>query len=323
MKTYKFWKDIFVKIVEDTDVVFEVIDARNPLGTRIYNLEEYVKKNAPNVELIIIINKIDLIPRFVLDDWIEYFKNNVEYRFFYVSSIYNRGIMVFKKMLRTMFSSMTVKAIIAGYPNTGKSSLIQALSKDKNKKIGTSSRAGFTRGIMEIKITPSISLYDTPGVIPLSEDGEMEQAIKGIMNPEKIHDIESVAYEIINTFVGIKGILGSFKIDELFIKKHLKDSSESLILKEFLKETNIYDKTSKKIRLISLDKSDMIKKENLPYTEFLKILELIGKKRGFLIQGGDINEILVCTTIVHAWQKNKIKYYVIPPKKKQSPNKKT
>lgn len=65
MKTEKQWKEIFSKIINETDLIFEILDARNPIGTRIYMLEDFVKENT-NKKLYLILNKIDLIPYDIL-----------------------------------------------------------------------------------------------------------------------------------------------------------------------------------------------------------------------------------------------------------------
>ena len=320
MKTHKFWKNIFSAIVSDADVLFEVLDARNPLGTRNYMLEDFVRKNTPHIQIYLILNKIDLIPRVVLNQWITYFKQNTDYGIFTVSALHNRGIIYFKKRISSLYSGSSVRAMIVGYPNTGKTSLISALT-NKRKKLGISSRAGFTRGIMEIKIGPRISLLDSPGVIPISEDSELDQALLAVINPEKIKNLEEVAMKIVDIYISPKKTLEYFGIDKSLIKRELDSDTAENFIKTFLFETN-KNKTDHNIKIVIED--DIVKSDtpsSISYLDFETLIELIGKKRGMLGSGGIVNRNKVYKTIIHAWQKNKIKYYILPPKAEKKQNK--
>ncbi|MBN2157209.1 MAG: 50S ribosome-binding GTPase [Candidatus Lokiarchaeota archaeon] len=289
MKTERHIKEIFAKIISDADVIFQVLDARNPLGTRNLALEEFIQKNAPDKKIFLVLNKIDMLPRPILTEWIQYLKKTTPYDIYTVSALYNRGIIAFKKSLAHIFSKKQTKAIIIGYPNTGKSSLIQALSREK-KKIGISSRAGYTRGIMEIKISQHLSLFDTPGIIPISEDSEVEQAVKGVINPEKIIDKEAVVQSLIELYVTPSKLLEHFGIDLGYIKTKFPEQSE-----DFIKKYLISDEKMRK------------------YSDFELLIQLIGFKRGYLKIGGEVNENKVFNTIIHAWQKNQIKFFTYPP----------
>jgi ribosome biogenesis GTPase A len=290
MNTERHKKQIFEKIITSADIIFQVLDARNPNGTRNKKLEEFIQKQTPDKKIILIINKIDLIPKPVLLDWIHYLKETTQYEVYGLSALYSRGLLDFKKKLSKLFPKNQNRAIITGYPNVGKSSLIQALTRDK-KKIGISSKAGYTRGIMEIKITDKLYLIDTPGIIPLSDDSEIDQAIKGVMNPEKVQDKEAVVQALLELYISPKKILEHFGIDENYIRNTFPDFAEDFISKYIDTEKNI----------------------NMNYSDFENLIRVIGFKRGQLKSGGQVNENKVLNTIIHAWQKNKIKYFILPP----------
>jgi nuclear GTP-binding protein len=57
----RIWEELY-KVIDSSDVIINVVDARNPNGTRTRQLEEYLKKNCPNKHLIFVLNKCDLVP---------------------------------------------------------------------------------------------------------------------------------------------------------------------------------------------------------------------------------------------------------------------
>jgi nuclear GTP-binding protein len=60
----RIWGELY-KVIDSSDVLIHVLDARNPLGTRCNKVEEYIKKNAPHKHLIFVLNKVDLVPTWV------------------------------------------------------------------------------------------------------------------------------------------------------------------------------------------------------------------------------------------------------------------
>jgi nuclear GTP-binding protein len=57
----RIWEELY-KVIDSSDVVIYVLDARNPNGTRTKSLEDYLKKKCPSKHLIFILNKCDLVP---------------------------------------------------------------------------------------------------------------------------------------------------------------------------------------------------------------------------------------------------------------------
>lgn len=186
METGKHWRDVFNTVIQETDIIFEVLDARNPIGTHNLTIEEFVKSHRPEIEIFLILNKADIIPNEVLKSWKGHFKEK-GYRVFGVSARYKRGISEVLQFLRRTVDRPNTNILMVGYPNTGKSSLIEALTKG-SKKVGVSNKAGFTRVIKKIKLSNKIYLIDTPGVIPIDGQSEKEMAIKSCMVADKLED---------------------------------------------------------------------------------------------------------------------------------------
>ena len=57
--------------MDSSDVIIQVLDARNPLGTRSTQIEHYLKKEKPHKQLLIVLNKIDLIPTWLTQRWVQ------------------------------------------------------------------------------------------------------------------------------------------------------------------------------------------------------------------------------------------------------------
>lgn len=68
-----FYKD-FVKVVEAADVILEVVDARDPLAYRCTEVEQFVRSADPNKKIVLLLNKVDLVPREVVEKWLKYFR---------------------------------------------------------------------------------------------------------------------------------------------------------------------------------------------------------------------------------------------------------
>ncbi len=187
----KFW-DIIYENIRFADVIVEVLDARNPITTRNERVEKYVKNL--NKELILVLNKSDLVPNSVIKRWVEKLKK--EYKVFYLIGVkkYSESIIMFKKYLHKISKNKEIKVLILGYPNVGKSSIINALKMKDSAS--TSPEAGHTKGKQFIRLSNHVMLIDSPGVIPIEEEDEVELALKNAIRVEKIQDLERVASKI-------------------------------------------------------------------------------------------------------------------------------
>ena len=160
-KQKKKYPSIAEKIVEDADIVLEVLDARFIDETRNKELEKKIKEKKK--KLIYILNKSDLAKK----------KNFNKTPKVFVSCKDRNGI----KKLRDLIKQEARKVVrkdnekvavgVVGYPNTGKSSLINLLIGKSSA--GTGSDAGFTKNIQKLKLSEDVVLLDSPGVIPESE----------------------------------------------------------------------------------------------------------------------------------------------------------
>lgn len=234
------------------DAVAEIIDARIPVSSRNPDLAKLVQ-NKPRV---ILLNKCDMANQTATKMWIEYFKkqNLVAIP---VDCKSGRGLDKFAPAVNTVMShkiarlkekgmvNPTIRIMIVGIPNVGKSSFLNKMVKKNRAKV--EDRPGVTRGNQWYTIAKNLEMLDTPGVLwPKFDDKTVGEhlAFTGAVK-DQILDIELLAVRLL----------------------------------DFIKEL----KPADFITRFKLENEDI---ENINSYELLK---MIGKKRGMLVSGGEID----------------------------------
>ncbi len=205
------YKNIVEMIIGQSDIILEVLDSRLIDLSRNKYFENKIIKN--NKILFYVINKSDLVNlRYLL-------KKRKEIENCYIVSCKKKyGIDLLRKKLISIARKLEKEKVfigIIGYPNTGKSSLINALIRDS--KTRTSPVSGFTKGFQYIKLRRGIYLIDTPGVYTLND--EFLLALMSAKDWDKISDPELIAIKMIE-------LLKPFIIRTYEVKE--KESSEML-----------------------------------------------------------------------------------------------
>ncbi len=252
-------KRLITEHLKAVDVAVELLDARIPMSSANPMVENLVQ-NKPR---IIVLNKSDLADVKITEKWIEYFKKedidvipvstyNGKDKKKLINLIREKAKPVLEKWQRRGLKNRSVRIMILGIPNVGKSTLINFLSGSKATR--TANTPGHTKGKQWVRLSSGLDLLDTPGVLwPKFEDqnAALKLAATGAIAGE-IFD----SYEVVTTLLAA-----------------LKEISPQI-----LKEK--YD-----IEDVNQD------------TQIL--LELIGKRRGCLLPGGEIDstrsEALVLT----------------------------
>jgi len=178
------------KIILNADIVIEVLDARDPYITRCKQLENLVTQLGK--KLVLVINKADLVPKEVLDSWKRVL--NKEYPTVYISAQKRLGTRHLWRLIKLLATKFPVKVAVVGYPNVGKSTIINVL-KGKYSS-GTSPLPGFTKTNLKLRVASWLIIFDTPGIIPKGEDEE-ELVIKGALRPEALEDPINPAIKLI------------------------------------------------------------------------------------------------------------------------------
>jgi hypothetical protein len=163
------------KIIQMSNIIIEVLDARFIPETRNLELEGKIKKL--NKKIIYVFNKADLVDMKKIDE------EEIDSLFprVFISCITRRGSRELRKKIKITASSIKnrvdknlnkITVGVIGYPNTGKSSVINLLAGKPAAGIGAD--AGFTKGIQKVSLTYNIVLIDSPGVIPSKEYSSSE-----------------------------------------------------------------------------------------------------------------------------------------------------
>ncbi len=250
-----FWP-VVKRVVKDSDIVLFIVDVRMPSLSRNKDLE-YMAKHFKK-KILTVFNKTDLVTKRTVDDLRVKYPNA-----FFVSGTQNlgigklkTGIMVWAKRMGIEGKAPTVGVV--GYPNVGKSSIINCLAKRAKAK--TSNIAGTTRGIQWVR-AGGLNILDSPGVVPL-QDSSVKLSIVGAKDPEKVKFPELAAYELVQYF------LAEEKLDKLVERYGIVDS--------------------------------------VAEADYYEIFLEIGRRRGFLKKGGEVDERKTAIHILRDWQRGKL-----------------
>lgn len=241
------------RMIEDNlkliDVVVEILDARIPFSGRNPNFDDIIK-NRPR---LLVLNKADLADKNRTAQWLEWYKSQ-GFKVIPISCATGSGINTVLNEARALIRdkidrekekgrNRTLKIIMVGIPNVGKSSLINRLIGKASTKTGD--KPGVTRGKQWLRIKGDTELLDTPGILPPKFEDQavaMRLAYTGAIKDE-IMNTELLAYSLC---------------------EYLRDNYADALCTRY-------------------------KLDSVSGLEGYEILEKIGKNRGFVISGGEID----------------------------------
>ncbi len=187
------------------DLVIEIVDARVPMSSRNPDIDSL----AANKARIILLNKADLADDSITNQWIAYFNSKNIYCL-KLNSRDNSGVKQVNNLIQMACANKlerdkqrgimnrTIKAMVVGIPNVGKSTFINSFAGKASAKTGN--KPGVTKGKQWIKLGKNVEMLDTPGILwPRFESQEvgMRLAMIGSIN-DNILNIEELAIDTIN-----------------------------------------------------------------------------------------------------------------------------
>jgi len=187
----RIWGELY-KVVDSSDVLIQVLDARDPQGTRCAHLEAHLRQRQQRHRtLILLLNKCDLVPAWVTRRWLHTLSREHPTVAFHasVTNPFGRGaLMSLLRQLGRLHADKPQLAVgFVGYPNVGKSSVINAL---RGRKVCVAApQPGETKVWQYINLTKKICLIDCPGVVwQGGRDTDTDAVLKGVVRVANLAD---------------------------------------------------------------------------------------------------------------------------------------
>uniref|UniRef100_A0A0K3CET4 Nucleolar GTP-binding protein 2 n=2 Tax=Rhodotorula toruloides TaxID=5286 RepID=A0A0K3CET4_RHOTO len=186
----RIWGELY-KVIDSSDVLLHVLDARDPMGTRCESVEAYLAKEKRGKKVVYVLNKVDLVPGWVAARWVKVLSKTHPTIAFHASinNSFGKGSLIqLLRQFSTLYSDKKQISVgFIGYPNVGKSSIINTLKKKAVCK--TAPIPGETKVWQYITLMRRIYLIDCPGIVPPSaRDTESQKVLKGIVRVEHLSD---------------------------------------------------------------------------------------------------------------------------------------
>ena len=254
-----------VKLV---DVVIEIIDARIPIASRNPILNEIIG-DRPR---IVVLNKADLADSDANKKWVQKLKSNNQTAIIAdsnkgkgVNDVVEAALSLMKDKIEKQSAKgrtgISIKAMIVGIPNVGKSTFINKIAGKQTAEV--SNKPGVTRKNQWVRLNDKIQLLDTPGVLWPKFDNAITA--------------RHLAY------------IGTIKDEILDVEELALSLLEELVLKY---KKNVYER-------YKID-------ENFTYEMTVELMEEIGRKRGCLVRGGEVDYTKVANIILDDFRTGKI-----------------
>ncbi|KAK3330193.1 P-loop containing nucleoside triphosphate hydrolase protein [Apodospora peruviana] len=311
----KAFDKVFKQVVEQADVILYVLDARDPEGTRSRDVERAVMAAANGGKrLILVLNKVDLIPPPVLRGWLAHLRRFFPTLPFRASgpapnahTFNHRNLTVQStsadlfRALKSFAASRNLKRAISvgviGYPNVGKSSVINSLlsrlsgnNRGQRNACPAGAEAGVTTSIRAVKIDSKLTLLDSPGIVfPSTTDSSSNNLTFVPKNETEAH-----AHLVLLNAVPPKQIDDPIPAVSLLIKR----LSSTPDLMEMM--TKVYDLPP----LVTNPESG---------EATMDFLVQVARKRGRLGKGGVPNINAAAMTVVTDWRDGRIQGWIDAP----------
>ncbi|NXC70232.1 GNL3 protein, partial [Anhinga anhinga] len=280
------------KVIEASDVVLEVLDARDPMGCRCPQLEQAVTCSGGGKKLLLVLNKIDLVPKENLEKWLNYLKKEFPTVAFKSATLMKDKAMeqFTRRRARVDLSRTTEcfgskcllkllqehgrtrnKAIqvgVVGFPNVGKSSIINSLKGVRACNVGLA--RGVTKSMQIVHIDKQTKMLDSPSIIADPSNSAVALALRSIIDTEEPGSA--------SVLEGADAIINHCSKQQVMMHYNIPDFSDT---EEFL--------------------------------------TLLAKKRGMLKKGGvpdidNVTKLLLCD-----WTGAKVSYHSQPPGSQRLP----
>ncbi|KAF8151643.1 hypothetical protein B0H34DRAFT_728416 [Crassisporium funariophilum] len=273
----KYYLRSLHKVVDQSDIVILVLDARDPEGCRSRLVEEEVRRReSEGKKLVFVLNKIDLIPRSNAQQWLKHLRHSTptlpflsnasaQHQRTNISSSTAPALIKLLKAYKPSAGSVTIGVV--GYPNVGKSSLINSLKR--SKVCAVAAQPGHTKDLQSIQLERGMRIIDSPGVV--------------------------------------------FDDDDFDDGKGNKKSS--VLLRNVVRVEDVEDPIAVVEEIMARTASETLQKiYNIPeFTSTLEFLTMLALSGGRLLKGGTPDLNSAARQVLTDWNQQKIPYFSTPP----------
>jgi len=267
------------KVVESADVLLQVLDARDPIGSRIHKTLEDVILSKADKRMVLVLNKIDLVPKDVVSQWLTVLRRSHPTIAIKACKNISDGddknaatssvpvgmdglLQLLKNYARTGAGGGKAKTSIVvgivGYPNVGKSSIINALKR--SRAVGVSPRPGFTTSMQEVVLDRNVTLLDSPGVVFDDKTALLGNCVDADSIDDPIPPVDA--------------LLKRCKAESLMMTYNIPA---------------------------------------FPQGNTMVFLAMVAKSYGRVLKGGIPDKIGAARSVLKDWNQGKIPYYTVPP----------
>ena len=271
------------KVIEASDVILQILDARDPMSSRAGPAVEDLLLSHPDKRMVLVLNKIDLVPKEAVQGWLTYLRkshptvaikastttgghHNTKGETAALSTTNPVGMEGLLQLLKNYSRVMdqkkgSITVGLIGYPNTGKSSIINSFKRAR--AVGVSSTPGFTTSMQEVVLDKNIRLIDSPGIVFCDNDDSSSVVLKNCVDPGNMPDPVSAVKALIER-CSPRSLMMTYEIPA------------------FQQDENIF-------------------------------LAMIAKKYGKLLKGGIPDKVAAARCVLFDWNNGKVPFYTLPP----------
>lgn len=270
----RIWCELY-KVIDSSDVVLYVVDARDPMGTRSAFLEDFMRREKKYKHFVLVLNKCDLVPLWATARWLQILSKDYPTIAFHASVNHPFGkgnvISLLRQFARlhnvthrgNKRTKTPISVGVIGYPNVGKSSLINTLRRKSVCKVAPI--PGETKVWQYVALTRSIFLIDCPGVVYDRESNNDVQAVlKGVVRVERLGNADKT--DVVDTVLKIvkqRDIVATYGVKE--------------------------------------------------WRDVIDFLEKLAKLRGKLVAGGEPDIEAAARMVLYDWQRGRLPWFNAPP----------
>lgn len=276
------------KVVDAADVLLQVLDARDPVGSRVHPTIEEAILSRSDKRMVLVLNKIDLVPKEVVAGWLATLRRS--HPTIAIKASQDRlggdkddastlatlataavGMEALVQLLKNYARSgaggktkTTIVVGIIGFPNVGKSSIINALKR--TRAVGVSSRPGFTTSMQEVVLDRNVRLLDSPGVVFDDKFAMLGNCVDAYSIEDPVPAVEAL----------------------------LKRCDHASLLMTY----NI---------------------PSFPKGDVMMFLAMVARSYGRVLKGGIPDKISAARSVLKDWNSGRIPYYTAPPAERATP----